>query len=366
MSKSNGYGEIEVIEATEEQRAKSELRRLAEADDLEGVKALARRKVAEQKTKEGTDRKSRVLELIEQSTPGEPLDWTGIADAAEIEAAYHRPAPTWRDFRRNAPKEMEYFVDGLIIKNTRCSLTADPKHGKSFLTMYLALCAASGKPFFDREINQCPVMIIDKENAFALNWWRSDAIGRGMGLSPREIDDLPIMPLFRDPTTLTDEASIDWLKTQISDFKPGLVIIDTLIRCTRGLGENSADDMNEVAHVVTELSNDTGRDFVFLFLHHTNRDKEAVGQYRTRGSQDIMAMVDHGFLLEKIREANGNEKFGFSEVLARHGMGTGFEYRLTVNKTDPGHMVLFKELKDDHDNIDAENEINGQSEHTTF
>ncbi len=85
--------------------------------------------------------------------------------------------PTWWDFRHYAPQTIEYFVDGLIMENARCYLAAEPKHGKSIFVMLLPLCAASGKPFFDREVKQCPVMMIDKENSFALNWWRSTASG---------------------------------------------------------------------------------------------------------------------------------------------------------------------------------------------
>ena len=282
MSKSNGYGEIEVIEATPDQRAMAELRPLVERGDLEGVQALASGMVTEQAATEQADRKSQVIELIEQAKPGEPVDWAGIAGAAQIEAEYHRPAPTLRDFLANTTPDIAYFVDGMIMENAKVYLASEPKHGKSFFTMYLALCAASGKPFFDREVKACPVMMIDQENNKSLNHWRMYATARGLGLS-QSLPDLPIMPLFHEGINLADDASIERLKRYIADFKPGLITVDSLIRCTRGLGENVSDDMNEVAHVVSELSRDTGQDFVFLFLHHTKKDKEAIGQERVRG-----------------------------------------------------------------------------------
>ena len=359
MSKSNGYGEIEVIEATPDQRAMAELRPLVERGDLEGVQALASGMVTEQAATEQADRKSQVIELIEQAKPGEPVDWAGIAGAAQIEAEYHRPAPTLRDFLANTTPDIAYFVDGMIMENAKVYLASEPKHGKSFFTMYLALCAASGKPFFDREVKACPVMMIDQENNKSLNHWRMYATARGLGLS-QSLPDLPIMPLFHEGINLADDASIERLKRYIADFKPGLITVDSLIRCTRGLGENVSDDMNEVAHVVSELSRDTGQDFVFLFLHHTKKDKEAIGQERVRGSGDIMAMVDHGFMLEKVTEANDAEKFGLTETSVRHGTGVELEYRLMVNETTTGDMVKFIESTDP--NIHAEGASNGEEE----
>ena len=277
MSKSNGYGEIEVVETTPEQRAIYELRQLIEDDKLGEALALAKRMQGEQEAEQVTESKSSALELIEQATPGDPADWAGIAGALNIEAEYDRPAPTLRDFLLNTSPDIAYFVDGMIMENARCYLASEPKHGKSFFTMYLALCAASGKPFFGREIKTCPVMMIDQENALSLNNWRMRAVARGLGLY-QSLPDLPIMPLFYEGINLVDDASIERLKRYIVDFKPGLITVDSLIRCTRGLGENVSDDMNEVAHVMTELSRDTGQDFVFIFLHHTNRDKDRTGQ----------------------------------------------------------------------------------------
>ena len=356
MSKSNGYGTATEVPTKPEQRTKAELRQLIETDKLDGALALAKRMHTEQAAAQVVESKSQALELIKQAAPGE-LDLDGIIGALEIEAEYHRSAPTLRDFLANTTPDIAYFVDGMIMENARCYLASEPKHGKSFFTMYLALCAASGKPFFGREIKTCPVMMIDQENNKSLNHWRMCATARGLELS-NSLPDLPIMPLFHEGINLVDDASIERLKRYISDFKPGLITVDSLIRCTRGLGENVSDDMNEVAHVVSELSRDTGQDFVFLFLHHTKKDKEAVGQERVRGSGDIMAMVDHGFLLEKIIEANDAEKFGLTEASVRHGTGVELEYRLMVNKTTTGDMVEFIELTDP--NIHTEGATNGE------
>ena len=358
MSKVNGYSEFATREAAAEHWALDEVGQMVQRGNVAEALALANRMVIEQAATEQADRKSQAFEKIEQAKEGSnPIDWEGIAGALEIETEYHRPAPTLRDFLANTTPDIAYFVDGMIMENARCYLASPPKSGKSFFTMYLALCAASGKPFFGREIKTCPVMMIDQENNKSLNHWRMCATARGLGLS-QSLPDLPIMPLFHEGINLADDASIERLKRYIADFKPGLITVDSLIRCTRGLGENVSDDMNEVAHAVSELSRDTGQDFVFLFLHHTKKDKEAVGQERVRGSGDIMAMVDHGFMLEKVTKANGSEKFGLTETSVRHGTGVELEYSLRVNKTTAGEMVNFIGLKDPH----AENETNGEGE----
>ena len=354
MSKSNGYGETEVIEATPDQRTKAELRQLIEAGKVDAVLALVKKMRAEQKIEQGAENKSRALKMIEQ--PGE-LDLDGLIGALEIEAEYHRPAPTLRDFLANTSPDISYFVDGLIMENAKCYLASPPKSGKSLWTMCLALCAASGKPFFGRAVKPCPVMMIDQENALSLNHWRMRAVARGLGLY-QSLPDLLLMPLFHEGITLTDDASIERLKRYIADFKPGLITVDSLVRCTRGWDENSADAMNEVDETIRELKRDTGQDFVFLFLHHTNKREDATGQDRVRGSGDIMAMVDHGFMLGKVKQKNDSETFGLSEPSPRHGQGAELSYRLMVNETTTGDMVEFIELTDP--NIHKES-TNGQA-----
>ena len=133
MSNNNGeYGTVTEIETTPEHQAIYELRQMMERGDLEGVQALASGMVTEQAATEQADRKSQVIELIEQAKPGEPVDWAGIARAAQIEAEYHRLAPTLRDFLANTTPDISYFVDGIIMENARCYLASEPKHGKSF------------------------------------------------------------------------------------------------------------------------------------------------------------------------------------------------------------------------------------------
>ena len=214
---------------------------------------------------------------------------------------------------------------------------------KEFLTMYLAICAASGKEFFGRKVKPCPVIMVDQENNRALNKWRMLAVGRGLDLS-RSLPDLPIMPLFFENINLADDASIERLKRYISDFKPGLITVDTLIRCTRGWEEDKSGDINKLDAVINELKYDTGQDFVFLLLCHTTKDKEATGQMRVRGSGDIAAIVDHGFIVEKTKALNGLETFGLTEPSPRHGTGSEFQYRLSVSETGGIVKVNFNEL----------------------
>ena len=332
------------------------LRQLAQAGKYEDAQRLIQDRRKKEQAHVEAERKSQALEYIEQADPGN-IDLEKLEGLLKIEAEYHRPAPTLRDFLVNTSPDISYFVDGMIMENARCYLASEPKHGKSFFTMYLALCAASGKPFFGREVKPCPVMMIDQENNKSLNHWRMCATARGLGLS-ESLPDLPLMPLFHEGINLVDDASIERLKRYISDFKPGLITVDSLIRCTRGLKENISDDMNEVAEVIAELKRDTGQDFVFLFLHHTNRDKEATGQGRVRGSGDIAAMVDHGFVNEKVTEANGAEKFGLTETSIRHGTGVELEYRLMVSETTAGTMAQFIEQDTKSEATNGKAEVN--------
>jgi hypothetical protein len=56
--------------------------------------------------------------------------------------------------------EIPYIIDGLLPEGGIASFTSKPKHGKSSLARYAALCVAKGKPFLGRKTKKSEVMLI--------------------------------------------------------------------------------------------------------------------------------------------------------------------------------------------------------------
>ncbi len=55
------------------------------------------------------------------------------------------------------------LVDGLLRSGETANIIASPKIGKSFMAGNLACCIASGKPWFDHDVTQGNVLILDNE-----------------------------------------------------------------------------------------------------------------------------------------------------------------------------------------------------------
>lgn len=57
-----------------------------------------------------------------------------------------------------------YVVDGIVQRGTLCALTAVTNHGKTAISLALAVCVATGRKFAGREIQQGRVLILCGEN----------------------------------------------------------------------------------------------------------------------------------------------------------------------------------------------------------
>ena len=83
---------------------------------------------------------------------------------------------------------------------------------------------------------------------------------------------------------------------------------------------------------------------MFFFLHHTNKQRTAKGQDRVRGSSDLTAMVDHGFMLEKKEnKTKDRDEFRLTEPSPRYGRGATLSYYM-CGDTSPGSRLEFIEI----------------------
>lgn len=190
-------------------------------------------------------------------------------------------------------KAPEWLIDGLLEANTFSVCFGSPAAGKTFLTLDMALCIATGKNFHDHHVRQGPVFYIAGEghNGFAR---RAAAWSKENGIPLKGV------PFFKSSRAIviTDDDSVAELVDTIDAMvqqhgEPQLIVIDTLARSMGAADENSTKEMGAAIRAIDECRD--AYDCTVLAVHHTGHSNKD----RARGSSALLGAVDAEFMVDK-------------------------------------------------------------------
>lgn len=190
-------------------------------------------------------------------------------------------------------KAPEWLIDGMLEANTFSVCFGSPAAGKTFLTLDMALCIATGKDFHTHAVKQGPVFYIAGEghNGFA----------RRAAAWSKE-NDIPLqgVPFFKSSRAviITDDSSVAELIDTIDEMvqqhgEPQLIVIDTLARSMGAADENSTKEMGAAIRAIDECRD--AYDCTVLAVHHTGHGNKD----RARGSSALLGAVDAEFMVDK-------------------------------------------------------------------
>lgn len=184
----------------------------------------------------------------------------------------------------------EWLIEKVIPEGGLIGIYGQPAAGKSFTSIDLAMCVATGTPWQGRAVRPGFVLYISAEG------------GRGIGkrvlawLAAHQMDlkDADIGWLIEAiPVNVdSDEMAIvfDRIVNEIGR-QPVLIIIDTLARCFSG-DENLQEDMGRFIAGVDWLRHELG--CAVTVIHHTN-----LSGLRERGNTAFRGATDTMLMLEK-------------------------------------------------------------------
>jgi len=190
-------------------------------------------------------------------------------------------------------REPDYIVDGLIENDSLVEVFGNSGSGKSFFSLDIAACVATGRLFHGREVKRGAVIYVAGEGYNGLRR-RLTAWEKHCQTS------LEGAPLFisKASAQLLDTASAAAVTTAVDEIaaregRPAMIIIDTLARNFGPGDENATRDMSAFVAAVDQLK---GRySCSALLIHHTGHsDKD-----RGRGSAALKAALDAEFRLER-------------------------------------------------------------------
>ena len=199
-------------------------------------------------------------------------------------------------------KAPEWLIDGMLEANTFSVCFGSPAAGKTFLTLDMALCIATGKNFHTHAVRQGPVFYIAGEghNGFAR---RAAAWSKA--------NDIPLqgVPFFKSSRAviITDDSSVAELIDTIDEMvqehgEPQLIVIDTLARSMGAADENSTKEMGAAIRAIDECRD--AYDCTVLAVHHTGHGNKD----RARGSSALLGAVDAEFMVDKWFQDEANAK----------------------------------------------------------
>jgi archaellum biogenesis ATPase FlaH len=184
------------------------------------------------------------------------------------------------DFLSIESEGIDYLIPGLLPRGETVLCSGLPKSGKTLLAIDAAFAIATGESHFLGEaVQQGKVLLVSVDESAQST--KAKLIKRGF--RPRDTASIAVM-------TTWDISQLDALEAKLEVFRPDVVVIDSLKRITAGreISENSAE-FADIIYTLKELL--TQYSAAGILIHHSNKNPEATGVSRVRGSTAIAGAV---------------------------------------------------------------------------
>jgi hypothetical protein len=184
----------------------------------------------------------------------------------------------------------DWLIEGLLIEGETAVLYGEPKVGKTFAAIDMALSIATGRDFHGRPTGRPrPVIYVIGEGNPRLFQTRCEAwlSARNISRRPRNFHVLPA------PVDMTDRKAVAQLADDIIATIGGqaaLVFLDTLARMLPG-DENSAADMGRFVAGCGDLRR-AARSIGIVHHEGKTRGRGPMGHQRLRGAVDAIFYME--------------------------------------------------------------------------
>lgn len=207
----------------------------------------------------------------------------------------------WHDFRQRKFSDAERIVFGLRRGNVGM-LVAETEVGKTTLALNVSLTLAAGRTFppFITEPRKLSVMFIDGESTHAEIQQDIDLMMRDFSVNERALVDKNLLVLCDEevedePLNLANSKHLETVRRAAREFKPDLIVVDTMAALFDLKEENSN---TEVKSVVMQPLKTLAREAngAVLLNHHIGKPKGEEGSttshaYKGRGASNFGALA---------------------------------------------------------------------------
>ena len=189
-------------------------------------------------------------------------------------------------------------IDGILRQSEIMNLIAAPKTGKSWLTLHLALCIASGREWLGHTCTPQKVLYIDNELHRETSMNRLKLVLKASGIPYGEVKDSFDFWHLRGKW-----KSVEEIGNRIEAFKAkgyGVIIVDAFYRALpRGTVENDNGAITDVYNMLDRFAQEIGCSFILI--HHTskgNQSQKSVTDVGAGAGAQSRAADTHGIIRE--------------------------------------------------------------------
>lgn len=181
-----------------------------------------------------------------------------------------------------------WVVEGIIQQGNLYALTAVTNHGKTAISLLMAMCIASGRRFCEKEIRPGGVLLLCGENPDGFRTRLRATLSLALGLDVEDVAGrVVILPLALPLHLHLDQIRAEAVATGI-DFS--LVIVDTSVTYFTGDDENDNLAARDHALDMRELTEIPGHPAVIANCHPTgSADRDNL---RPRGGSAFLNEID--------------------------------------------------------------------------
>lgn len=184
-----------------------------------------------------------------------------------------------------------WYMEKLLQEDSLTFMYGPPKVGKSFLALDWAFCLATGTQWMEYRTIPIRVLYCSAEGNRSMGE-RIKALLKAKGY-PSDPARLRFLPGVRQLFWRTPGKPLALLEliVAIDEFRPHLVILDTLARHCPGADVAANVDMSKVVYMLDELRETFGCSF--LVVHHSRKDGgDYLGATHLFGAADAMIEVE--------------------------------------------------------------------------
>ena len=239
-----------------------------------------------------------LLHRVATETAGKGIEIrlsTGKSESCQAEGCTHssrvQPLPVVRASDLQTPAcPQSWLIERLWTHQAVGVIGGNPKSGKTWLALEMAVSVASGTPCLDvfPVLSPGPVLVYAAEDSTTALRARLETLAR---VHKTDFEKLDVRILTVDSLRLDRPEHQDRLESTLHAHKPVLLVLDPMVR-VHAIDENVAGQVAALLGYLRSLQRTTGT--AIALIHHLRKNASPAGAagYSLRGSGDLYAWLD--------------------------------------------------------------------------
>lgn len=266
----------------------------------------------------------KVIQFPELPDHGDVSDFLKAGTAEQLVERIKK-TPQWRpagitsrllvpglEFAASIPEHIDWLVEGVIQAGANGMFAADPKAGKSWAAVDLAISLAIGADWLDFKVARpIKTAIISREDTPGLTAWRIGHLLRGKATGSL---DLGVSNLWVNTKRQSDDYRLDneeQHREMIAELKARAIqfAVFDVLNVLHSADENDNQEMRVILQKINEIQKETGCQIGLV--HHFSKSEQGSLIKRIRGSSAISGWVEWAIGISVADQDMGIRKMEF-------------------------------------------------------